>query len=749
MPDTQSPPEQDTVTSRSEPREWHLQNFLSVLYKRRWVAVTTFLIAGAAVAAYSLTGTPVYEAHAQLLLTDKQSVVTLQGVGNQQNDQKGYLETQYRLLRSRSLARRVIDKLDLWHAAGFASNGRERSAGALQLLSRLQDRINAPTTRTPVASEPSSPAESDAPKETLAESSVIDRMVSHLSIVPVRDTQIVDVTYESPDPELAARVVNTLTSTYINQNLEARSYASKEASAWLTDQLAEQRRKVETSELALQKYREQENNLSLDAGENIVVQRLNALNSVVTGAKTDRISVEALYRQLAASQGNPEALDTSPPIRSNNVVQQLKARLADLQRQRLQLSSSLGAKHPEMVQVDAAINAARSDLATEVAKTVESVRQEYLAAQSREKDLTAALDTQKASALALNRQGIAYGVLLREVESNRQIYQNLLQRTNEAAVSSELKSSNIEVVDPAEVPRLPASHNTSSTLLMGLLLSGILAIGMAFVWEVLDNRIQTPEEVKNALGLPFLGMLPYVPSRALKGNTLLLSRGVPAAYAEACRTLRTNVLASAGPKGGRSLLVTSAAPGDGKSIVAVNLAAVLGRTGKRVLVVDADLRRPVLHHLLKCEQRPGLSEVLTGARKPSEAIVATRCSGVWLLPSGSCPSNPSEQLGSRRFRELLEKLGESFDWVIIDSPPVMAVTDAAVIAPHTTGVLFVVNARRTRQRVAQEALDRLETAGASFAGAVLNAVTLDRDHYYNARYYLPCYGDYLTDQRTA
>jgi polysaccharide biosynthesis transport protein len=483
------------------------------------------------------------------------------------------------------------------------------------------------------------------------------------------------------------------------------------------------------------------------------VQRLNALNSTVTQAKTERIAAEALYRQLAASQNDRGALDTFPLIRSNGQVQQIRERLATLQRERMQLSSTLGAKHPDMVRVATAIDAGERELATEIAKTVESIRQEYLAALSREKELAAALDTQKASALALNRQAIDYGVLLRDAESNRQIYQNLLQRTNETAVSSdlsnELKNSDIEVVDAAEVPRAPVRPNTGSNLLIGLLLGTVLAIGVAGVLEAVDSRIQTPADVKRALRLPFLGMLPYVSDRALKGSAPLLSTGVPAVYAEACRSLRTNVLASAGVKGSRSLLVTSAAPGDGKSIVAVNLAVALGRSGRRVLVVDADLRRPVLHELMDRKQHPGLSEVLTGTRKPSEAVVATRCSGVWLLPSGSCPSNPSELLGSKRFKEFLDKLGDYFDWVIIDSPPVMAVTDPAVVAHLASGVLFVVNARRTNRRVAQAALDRLETAGASFAGAVLNAVTLDRDHYYNAHSYLPFYGDYLSDKRTA
>ncbi|RPI57371.1 MAG: polysaccharide biosynthesis tyrosine autokinase [Acidobacteria bacterium] len=748
MSDTQQPPsEHDAVTSRAEP-QWQLEDVFAVLYKRRWIALFTFLIAAAGVVTYTMSVTPIYEAHTQLLLQQRASIVTFEGAADPQANERGYLETQHRLLRSRSLARRVIDALNLWDLGRAPADGNAQPAGTFAFLGQWRSWLGRAVGAATGATS-SQEKEPGSVRETVAESIAIDRLLANLRILPVRDTRIIEVRYESPDPELAARVVNTLATTYITHNLEVQSQASKEATTWLAEQLAEQRRKVEVSELALQKYRERENSLSLEAGQNIVVQRLNSLNASVTQAKTDLIAVESLYRQLAASQRDQGALDTFPLIRSNGVVQEIRGRLANLQRERMQLASNLGAKHPEMVRVNSAIEAAERELDSEVAKTVESVRQEYLAALSREKELTAELDAQKSRALALNRQGIEYGVLLREVESNRQIYQNLLQRSNETAVSKDIQGPDIQVVDAAEVPRRPVRPDTRSTLMIGLLLSGILAVAIAFIREAFDSRLQTPSAVR-ALGIPFLGMLPYVGKRALKGRSLLLTHGVPAPYAEACRALRTNVLASAGGgTTGRSLLVTSAAPGDGKSIVAVNLAVALGRSGGRVLVIDADLRRPVLHQVLECEQRPGLAEVLTGKRKPSEAIVATRSPGVWLLPSGAGIASPSEQLGSRRFSEFLARVGESFDWVIIDSPPVMAVTDPSVMAHLASGVLFVVNARHTKQRVAQAALDQLETAGATFAGAVLNAVTLDRDHYYNSRYYLPFYGDYLTDKRSA
>jgi capsular exopolysaccharide family len=742
MADTaQTPHERETA----DPMEWRFQDIGSVLYKRRWMVAASFLFCAGIVAAYTLTGIPIYQAQAQLMLADKSAIVTFEGSEDKPDDHRGYLETQYRLLQSRSLARRVVDELDLWNAEGFKP-GNPASGGKFGFIKRW---IGMDVASPASVNRAVSPVEVGGVKETFVQSAVLDRLLSNLTIAPVRDTRIIEVKYESPDPQLAARIVNALTNTYIKQDVEVRSKASKEALVWLDQQLTEQRRRVEDSEIALQNYREQKNSLSLEAGQNIVIQRLGALNSAVTQAKTDLIAVEGLYRQLAAGQKDRNALDTLPAIRSNSMVQEIRNRLANLQRERMQLAPSLGAKHPEMVRLDTAIAAAERELTAEVAKTVESVRQEYLAAVARERELTAALDKQKASALALNRQGIEYNVLLRTVESNREIYESLLQRANQTAVSSALKGSNIEVVDAAEVPRYPVRPNTRTNLLVGLLVSAVLAIGSAFVAEALDNRIRTPAAVRNSLGIPLLGMVPYVTKRSMKGKSLLLQSGVPAPYAEAFRALRTNILASSGAAQGRTLLVTSAAPGDGKSMVAANLAVAIGRMGSRVLVVDADLRRPMLHELFASPQRPGLSDVLTGARKPSEAIADTRCPGVWLLAAGTGLSNPSEQLGSKRFKEFLDKLSDSFDWVIVDSPPVMAVTDPAVLSNMVSGVLFVVNARQTQQRVAQVALDRLETAGASFAGAILNAVTLDRDHYYNTSYYLPFYGEYISKKQSA
>jgi uncharacterized protein involved in exopolysaccharide biosynthesis len=389
MSDTlQSPLDKEAAAARFEAREMRFANVGSVLYRQRWLAIATFAIVGAAVAAYTLTATPIYEARAQLLLVDRGNLSGLESESSS-IQQPGYLETQRRLLRSRPLIRSVITQLELWNAEGFATSGPD-ATGAAGLVNRLQHSFDASASATPAGPES---AAAGGPAETPGESIVIDRTLSHLTVTPVESTSIIEVKFESPKPELAASVVNTLTSTFIAQDSDAKARASMQAAARLDEQLAEQRRKVEASELALQTYRERENSLSLDAGQNIVVQRLNALNSAVTQAKTDLIAAEARYRQLAGSQSNPDALDSVAPIRTNGLVQQIKDRLTTLRRERTQLSGSLGARHPDMIRLDADIAMAEKELTAEVARTVEAVRQEFLAARSRERSTGRASST--------------------------------------------------------------------------------------------------------------------------------------------------------------------------------------------------------------------------------------------------------------------------------------------------------------------------------------------------------------------
>jgi len=459
----------------------------------------------------------------------------------------------------------------------------------------------------------------------------------------------------------------------------------------------------------------------------------------VTRAKTERIAKEAMYRELQAMQGDPARLDTFPAILSNGFIQQQKAELADLQRQYAQLSDKLGDKHPDIIKIKSAILLSQNKLNGEIGKVVQSVRNEYQAAVTQEGSLLAALDQQKSEALAMNRKGIEYGVLARDAASNRQIFDSLLQRTKETGISGELKTSNIRVVDAAEPAQRPASPRTRSNLILAFAAGLMLAVGIAFFFDYVDNRIKNPDQMRDELGLPFLGLVPVAFGDA---PALISDARVPVAFSEAFRSLRTNVVFSSAEEGLRSLAVTSTAPSEGKTVVATNLAVAIAQTGARVLLIDADMRRARVHSVFDKPQHPGLSDFLVGRTKVSETVHATQVRSLWVMPAGTPPPNPSELLSSKRFADLVASLGQHFDWAIIDTPPIMPVTDAAIVGHVVSGMVFVVGAEMTNRHTARRAVDQLRRGEARFVGAVLNRVDLKHQGYYYSHYYRREYAQY-------
>jgi succinoglycan biosynthesis transport protein ExoP len=708
-----------------------VMHYLQVLYRRRYIAAATFLVVFMSVALYTFTAVRVYEGSVRILIErDTPNVVSFQEVLEQSEITDDYYETQYRILQSRALARRTIDALDLWSHPQLSRPPRLTVRGA----------IMAPVNAVARWFEPARPVEPPGAAETRTQSRVIDRFLSQVTVAAVRYSRLVDVTFRSPDPGLAARVANSLADQYIKQSLELRSDATREASEFLVQQLAEQRTRLDASEQALQAYRERTGSISLEERQNVVVQRLADLNAAVTKANTARIQKEAAYNQMKAVLENPAAMDGVPLILSNAFVQQQKSELAQLERQRAQLSEKLGPNHPDMVKVNVAIENAEGRLQAQIAQIVQAMRNEYEAALAEERTLAAALNQQKIEAQQLNRAGIEYGVLQRDATANRQMFEALLKRTQETGVSEELKTGNIRVVDQAEIPTGPVSPNILNNLLMALLGGLTLAIGLVFGFEYADDRLKNPDEVKKHLGLPFLGMVPALFDKTI--TVPLLSNGVPSVFAESFRSIRTNVLFSSTDEGGRFIVITSSAPGEGKTVVATNLALALAQAGHRVLLIDGDMRKPRVHEVFGAPATPGLSNLLVGNVTASEAIRESDTPGFWIMPAGTLPPNPAELLGSKRFRDFAAFLLQYFDWVIIDTPPVMAVTDAAITANLAHGVLFVVGSEMTSRRIAQRAVEQLELGHAKFLGAVLNRVDLEHNAYYYSRYYRAEYGNY-------
>ena len=641
------------------------------------------------------------------------------------------------------MARRTIDSLRLWDSPELDGNAEGKRpfsvagavGGAAQWVVKL------------FSSDAGDIVAPDA-GETMRQSRAIDAFLKALVVAPIRNSSLVDLRFASPNPARAAAVANELAKQYIDQNLEYKFLSTKEASDWLGEQLAVERKKLEDSEQALQRYREKGDAVALEDRQNIVVQRLADLNAAYTQARTDRFEQEALYNQLRSLQNDRTSLDTFPAILSNSFIQQLKSQLADLQRQQAQLADRLGEKHPDMIKLISAIENTEARLQGELGKVVQSVRNEFLSAQAKERSLAAELENQKAGALALNRKGIEYGVLRREAESNKQMYDALMQRAKETGISGELKASNIRVVDQAEVPRRPVRPRKALNLLLGLLGGMFAGVGLAFFVEYLDNRLKSPDEIKQFLDVSFLGLVPAVRAEDLaEGRSPLISETVAQNFAEAFREIRTSVMFSSAVEGARSVLVTSTQPSEGKSVVAANLAISLAHAGLRVLLVDADMRKPRIHELMNVKQDPGLSSLIVGRAKANEVVQKTGTANLWVMPAGPNPPNPAELLGSTRFIQLVKAFGDHFDWVVIDSPPVMAVTDPSVVAHRTTGVIFVIGSEQVNRHKALTAVQRLQASKAKILGAILNRANVERNPYYYSHYYTHEYAGYYTSEK--
>jgi succinoglycan biosynthesis transport protein ExoP len=728
-----SPPrdKDELAAFEAVPDESPIVEYVKVLYKRRWAAATVFLVVLISAVVHSFITTPVYEARTRLIIeNDDQNVVAFKAVVEEGQPSPDYYQTQYGILQSRGLARRTIDELRLWSSPTFVGKPDDGSFRLGTLVGWF------PALFRGAPDLPGTDAD-----EAIGQSAVIDTFLGNLTVEPVRNSRLVDVKYRSTDAALAARIANQLAKDYIEHSLEYRFTASREASSWLAERLAEQRAQVQTAEAKIQRYREQNDAIRLEDRENIVVQKLGELNTAVTRAKMERLQKEAVEHQLTAIENDQAALETFPVVIGNAFIQRQKAELAALQQQQAQLSDKLGQLHPDMLKLQSAIDNAQLKLRAEIANVVRSVHTEYQAAVTQERSLVGALEQQKNEALAMNRKAIEYSVLAREVESGKQIYDSLLQRSKETGVAGALTSSNIRVVDEAERPRSAVTPQPRRNIMLAVFGGFVLAVGFAFFFEYVDSRIKSPEEITAFLGLPSLGMLPALSKRWTE-TAPLLNTGLPPNFSEMLRTIRTNILFSSMEEGPRTLVVTSTGPGEGKTMVASNLAVGFALTGQRVLLVDADMRRSRAHQLFNLNQEPGLSNILVGNAKPSAALCKTDVAGLWVLPAGRTPPNPAELLSSKRFKDLVGSLGENFDTIVIDTPPVMVVTDPMVIASFASGVIFVIGAEMTSRYAAQAALQQLHQGRARVIGAILNRVQLDKNGYYYSRYYKREYGAY-------
>jgi polysaccharide biosynthesis transport protein len=697
-----------------QPAESHLWDYLHVLLRRRNLVVAVFTAIVAMAALRSFLTKPVYQATAQLLI-EKQNpnVLNFQGVTEERAGSgiDDYYQTQYKLLQSRSLARRVVEQLDLLNDPEYGGP-RERE--------RIEALLAQPTGQNKELED------------------VVAAFVRRTSVQPIRNSRLVNVSVASYRPDLAANATNTLAQLYIRQSLDLRSQTSSEAGEWLGGQIEEQRKKAEEADHRLQALKRQQGLVNIEERRSLLDQRLKELGTALNERKTERLQKEALWRQMASAP-NAEEL---PEVMRSGVVQSLRIELANLERQQAQLVERYLEQHPEVVKVRNQIQDTRGKIRGEAQRVIRSAENDYKAAAAQEASVSSALESAKEEALQLSARAVTYDSQKREVDAAVQVLDGLMSRAKQTDVASELQSTNIRVVDRAVVPGGPIRPRKLRDIALGILLGAFLSVGLAFFLEYLDNTLKTPDDVRLHLGAPLLGVVPEL-TDAQHPNLVILNGDLDQRFVEGYRVVRTALGYSWSEPASRVIAVTSTAPGEGKTLTAVNLALTLAAQEGRTLLIDADLRKPTSHALVRGKKGPGLSDILVGKAKASEAIQTTiRDTQLAYLPSGTSVPSPADLLTTRTMRGLLDGLRKFYDWIVIDTPPVGAVSEPLLLAPLTDGVIVVAAAEMVPRKAVLHTLERIHETGARILGVVLNRAQVDKHSYYYSHYYGHYYGAY-------
>jgi capsular exopolysaccharide synthesis family protein len=676
---------------------WH------ILLKRRWLVlgVTAGVVALSLLAA--LLTTPVYRASV-LLELQKEGTQVVQVGGVQPGDFSGwdpeFLQTQYELIRSRSLAERVANELTLDREA-ISRLSQPGPIGRILALLNPQERAVA------------KPASVASAKVAQADLDAAAGLVSGgLEVEPVRDSRLVRINFDSISPQFSARVANAIADGYIAAGLERRFGATSYAKTYLEDQLKLAKSKLEDSERKLVSFAQKENLVDTGKdGQSLATQNLTQLNAALAAAQDQRIRAQARWRQASSGGAMPADMLGNSNVR---ILQQQQAQLQGQYQLKLQ---TFKPDYPEMRQLKGQIDELGTQIGKEIAGVRASVKAEYDATASQESMLKAQIAALRNEALSVDGRSIDYNILKREADTNRQLYDTLLQRYKEVGVAGDVRANNISIIDRADdgwriKPSL--SLNLSLGLLVGLLL-GILA---ALLLEFLDDTVKTPEDIEQKMRLAVLGV---VPKLGTKENMAAVADDPRSAFSEAYRSVRTALQFATDHGVPKTLLVTSARPGEGKSTTALTLARHFAQLGKRVLLIEADLRNPSLHRTLSMTANgTGLSNLLAGACTLAEATTQSEEPRLDIILAGPLPPSPAELLAGSKLVSALTIAAEIYDQIILDGPPVLGLADAPILSNAAEGTLLVVHAGKTKIKPAQLALKRLLAARARVVGALLS-----------------------------
>ncbi len=743
----------------AEPQEINLRDYWDRLLRRKGTVIAVTLGVFILGAFWTFIQKPVYTAKSQLLIEKEPNILSFEQVLQIESMRDDFYQTQYRLLSGRGLADTVIERLKLYENAEFVGRPEKR--------------------KKPVD-----------PTDHVFREGLIDEFLERLSVRPVRLTRLVEASFEARDPKLAAEVVSELSAAFIDLNINIKYAATEQATTFLSEQIKGLQTDIEQKENELQGLEADANIIALSDTETTVIDRLSQLNKALTEAQVERSQKEATWNGL--KNVGP---DYVPEAISNPLIQRLREDYVRLKREYQKMEERFQPDYPELQRTKVELESARLSLADETQNLVKGAYSEYQTALSRERSLDTEFNEQKNEAFKMNSSAVLYNGLKVEIQNKKTLLDSLLRRESETGVEARLKglrTSNIRVVDRARVPVRPSSPNKKRNLILALLLGLGGGVGLAFLFDFLDNSVKTSEDVERYAGLPTLGVVPkfslegankaYSYSRRLKagkepaqlgagttraeagetaapgaatpespfvaevgkaehpGNIELVPHFFPnSRLAESYRSIRTALLLSSADSPVKTVAVTSAMPGEGKTVTAANLAVTLAQSGKTVVVVDADLRRPRQHRIFKIKNTFGLTTYLTDSVEIRDVVKSTEIPNLFLINAGPVPPNPAELLGSDRMARFIRMMAEESDFVIFDLPPMLEISDALVLGAKVDGLMLVVHGDKTSREALRKAREKLDLLKIRTLGVVINNVTLPQ---HGAYYYKDYYHKY-------
>lgn len=707
-----APPFAPVQLGLSEESKLALLDHWRSIKKRKWpvLGLATALAALGAAVAFSMT--PVYRSTATVLIEPgKPKFLSMEDMLGGAMQTKEHYQTQVEILKSREVALRTVSTMKLWTTPEL--DPRISAASATAKLKSMLGQAGAPVEWT---------------DETLADA-VIKPFMESVTVEPVRLSQLVKVSYDSPNPALAARVANDIASNYIDSDRDAKFKLAQGLNGWLEKRATTLRENLLESEKALQAYREEKGLINLSgSAQGLAGMQIGEVSQRLAEARARRMQLEGTYNMVANTSNSDYS--NVPSVANNPTVQEALRQEAAAQKLVAELSENLGPNHIKMQEAQSSLASAQRYLAQQRRSAARSMVQEYNLARQAEKSLETALTSATGGVQDVNRKEFQLQVLEREVSSNKQLYDLFMSRAKEMDAGSDLQAAVARIVDPAVVTTIPVRPNKGQIILVAFVLGLMIGAMGAVLLERMDNTIKGSESAELKLQQPVLAVLPALSGEALENVATMFIREPNSHHAEAIRTARTGIQLSDVDQRHRLIMVTSSVPSEGKTSTSINLALALAQT-KRTLLIDADMRRPQVGVRLGLTAgAKGLSNLVTGSSTLKDCVHQIEGSSLLVMPSGDVPPNPLDLLVSQRFKDVLRHLQPQLDFIIIDTPPVELVSDAMAVAPMATSTIYVVRATETPVPVIRKGLNRLQRSGANIMGVIVNGLDFDEAQRY-------------------